>query len=55
MSHLVVMVCFAACVSTVFGTLFRDVASEQFRLGLRIFLTLVIGAYVLGWLMFFAF
>ena len=55
MSHLSVMVLFAACVSAVFGALFRDLAREQFRLGLRIFLTLVIGAYVTGWLMFFAF
>jgi hypothetical protein len=55
MSHLAVMVLFAACVSAVFGTLFRDIGSEQVRLGLRIFLTLVIGAYVTGWLMFFAF
>lgn len=55
MSHLGVMVLFAACVSAVFGTLFRDVPQEQVRLGLRIFLTLVVGAYVTGWLMFFAF
>ncbi len=55
MSHLGVMVLFAACVSAVFGTLFRDAPKEQLRLGLRIFLTLVAGAYVTGWLMFFAF
>ena len=55
MSHIGVMVLFAACVSAVFGTLFRDVAGEQVRLGLRIFLTLVVGACVTGWLMFFAF
>ena len=55
MSHLGVMVLFALCVSTVFGTLFRDVPRDQIRLALRIFLTLVIGAYVTGWLMYFAF
>ncbi len=55
MSHLGVMVLFAACVSAVFGTLFRDVPKDQVRLGVRIFLTLVVGAYVTGWLMFFAF
>jgi len=54
-SHLGVMILFAACVSTVFGTLMRDVARDQLRLGLRIFGGLVLGAYVLGWVMYWAF
>jgi hypothetical protein len=54
-SHLGVMALFAACVATVFGTLMRDDTSEQARLAGRIFAALVVGAYVLGWLMFFAF
>ena len=40
-SHLGIMILFAACVSTVFGTLFRDLPQEQIRLGARIFGTLV--------------
>ena len=54
-SHLGIMILFAACVSTVFGTLFRDVAREQIRLGARIFATLVLGGYAVGWLMRLAF
>jgi len=54
-SHLGIMILFAACVSTVFGTLFRDVPREQLRLGARIFGTLVLGGYALGWLMYLAF
>ena len=54
-SHLGIMLLFAACVSTVFGTLFRDAPREQVRLAARIFATLTVGAYLLGWLMHLAF
>jgi hypothetical protein len=54
-SHLGVMILFAACVSTVFATLFRDVPREQLLLGGRIFATLVVGGYAIGWLMYLAF
>lgn len=54
-SHLGVMLLFAACVSVVFGTLLRETTRDQFRLGGRIFLALVAGAYALGWLMYFLF
>ena len=54
-SHLGVMVLFAACISIVFGTLFRDAPQEQMRLAGRIFATLVIGGYAVGWLMYLAF
>ena len=54
-SHLGIMLLFAACVSTVFGTLFRDVPGEQLRLAGRIFATLTVGAYLLGWVMHLAF
>ena len=54
-SHLGVMILFAACVSLVFGTLLRDQPAEQLRLGGRIFAALVIGAYVVGWLLYLAF
>jgi len=50
-THLGVMILFAACVSTVFGTLLRDVPRDQMRLAGRLFTGLVAGAYVLGWVM----
>ena len=54
-SHLGIMILFAACVATVFGTLFRDVPKDQLRLGARVFAALVAGGYAVGWLMYFAF
>ena len=54
-SHLGIMLLFAACVAAVFGTLFRDAPAEQIRLAGRIFATLTLGAYVLGWVMHIAF
>lgn len=50
-SHLGVMILFAFAVSAVFGALLRDDAGEQVRVGARIFVALVGGAYVAGWLM----
>lgn len=54
-SHLGVMILFAACVSIVFGTLLRTEPRDQVRLGLRIFAVLVLGAYAVGWLMYLLF
>ena len=54
-THLGVMILFAACVSTVFATLLRDKPADQLRLGGQIFTVLVLGAYALGWLMYFLF
>ena len=54
-SHLGLMIVFAACVSTVFATLMRDSRREQLRLGGRMFGGFVLGAYALGWIMYFAF
>jgi hypothetical protein len=54
-THLGVMILFAACVSAVFGTIGRDQPRDQLMLGARIFTGLVIGAYVLGWVMYFIF
>lgn len=50
-SHLGVMILFAFAVSSVFGALLRDAAADQVRTGARIFVALVGGAYVAGWLM----
>jgi hypothetical protein len=49
------MILFAACVSAVFGALLRDEPRDQVRLAARVFTLLVLGAYALGWVMFFAF
>ena len=54
-SHLGVMILFAAAVAIVFGTLLRDDVRAQRRLATRIFLALVAGAFLLGWVMYFAF
>ena len=54
-SHLGMMVLFAACVSTVFATMMRDETRAAVTLGARIFGGLVITAYALGWIMYFAF
>jgi hypothetical protein len=54
-THLGVMILFAACVSVVFGTLLREQPADEMRLAGRIFAALVVGAYVLGWIMYFAF
>ena len=50
-SHLGVMLLFALCVAVVFAVLLRDEAGAQWRLGARIFVGLVGGAYVAGWAM----
>jgi hypothetical protein len=54
-SHLGVMVLFAACLSIVFGALMRESPRDEVRLATRIFLALVGGAYVVGWIMYLAF
>jgi len=54
-SHVGFMVLFAACVAAVFATLLRDELREQLRFGGRVFGALVVGAYLLGWIMYAAF
>jgi len=51
-SHLELMVIFAGCVAAVFATLVRDDGREQVRLAARIFGGLVVGAYLLGWVLY---
>jgi hypothetical protein len=51
-THLGVMILFAACVAIVFGTLLRDNPRDELRLAGRIFGGLIVGAYVVGWIMF---
>ncbi|MEO8480975.1 MAG: hypothetical protein ABI634_02125 [Acidobacteriota bacterium] len=45
------MILFAFAVASVFGALLRDEAGEQVRVSARIFVALVGGAYLAGWLM----
>ena len=54
-SHLGMMCLFAACLAAVFATLLRDERRDQLRLAVRVFGGLVIGAYLLGWLMYVGF
>ncbi len=51
-SHLGLMVIFAACVATVFALVMREGAPAQWRMGARVFGGLVVGAYLIGWVMF---
>jgi hypothetical protein len=51
-SHLGVMLLFAACVSAVFGALGHDEWRAQGRLASRIFSGLVVGGWVVGWILY---
>lgn len=52
MSHLVLMTTYAALVSAFFALLWRRGRREQVRLFLQIFLGMMIGAILVGWLMY---
>ncbi|HUF47025.1 MAG TPA: hypothetical protein VMM93_04355 [Vicinamibacterales bacterium] len=54
-SHLGVMLLFGAAVSIVFGTLMRDDPRAQVSLAMRIFASLIVGGWLIGWVMYFAF
>ena len=51
-SHLLLLIIFAVCVSTVFAALTRDELNDQVRLGLKMFGGLLATALILSWLMF---
>jgi hypothetical protein len=51
-SHVLLMVLFALCVATVGGTMLKDSAREQVRVGGAIFGSLVGGAIVLAWILY---
>lgn len=51
-SHVGLMVIFAACVATVFALVMREDPRAQWRMGARVFGGLVLGAYLIGWVMF---
>ena len=50
-SHLVLMIVFALCVSTVFAALLREDIREQLVVGAKMFGGMIAAALVLGWLM----
>ncbi len=50
-SHFLLLLVFAAIVSTVFAVLQRESPREQVRLAVLLFAGFVLGAYLLGWLM----
>jgi hypothetical protein len=51
-SHLLILVLFSFFVSVVFATLLRDDPTEQLRFGSMLLGAFVVGAIVLGWLMY---
>jgi hypothetical protein len=51
-SHFGLLVLFASFVSVVFAVLQRETPREQARLAGLLFAGFVLGAYVLGWLMY---
>ena len=51
-SHLLVMMLFAAFVSSVFAVLMKDEPAEQAKLSGRLFAGFVGAALVLGWILF---
>jgi hypothetical protein len=50
--HFLVLALFAFFVSLVFGVLLRDDPRQQVRLGGMMFGGFLVGAFVLGWLMY---
>ncbi|MBD0370803.1 MAG: hypothetical protein ICV60_08220 [Pyrinomonadaceae bacterium] len=53
MTHLLVMMLFAALVGAVMGMASRETPREQFRYGLKVFCEFVVIGLVLAWLLYF--
>ncbi len=53
MSHFGLMLVYAAMLGVFFAALWRRERRAQVRLFLQVFLSLVVGAILLGWLMYF--
>lgn len=51
-THLGMMALFSLLVSVVFATLGRDDPAEQLKFGARLFGALVVGGYLLGWILY---
>jgi len=52
-NHLALMTLYAAMLGVFFATLWRREPKAQVRLFLQIFASLMLGAIVLGWLLYF--
>ena len=50
-SHLLLMLIFTLCVSTVFAGLLREERHEQLVIGAKMFGGMIVAALVIGWLM----
>jgi hypothetical protein len=50
-THVGMMALFAACVSIVFAVLMRNEPRDQLRMGGRLFVGFVLGAYLTGWIL----
>ena len=50
-SHLVLMLIFSLCVSTVFAGLLREEPYEQLAIGARMFGAMIVAALIIGWVM----
>jgi hypothetical protein len=53
MTHLLVMMLFAALAGVVMGLLTRETAREQFRYGLKVFGEFVLIGLLLAWVLYF--
>jgi hypothetical protein len=53
LTHLLVMLLFAALVSLIFGLVARDTARERFFYGLKVFVEFVGIGLALAWLLYF--
>jgi uncharacterized membrane protein len=51
-SHLVALVLFSSLTSTVFATLLRDDVRSRVRFGLVLFVSFIVSAVAVGWLMY---
>ena len=51
MRHFLLAAVYAACISAFFGSLLRNDLRACIKLGLTLFAVMVLGVFVLGWLM----
>ena len=51
MRHFLLAALYAACIGAFFGTLLRDDFRSALRLGVTLFGVMVVGVFVLGWVM----
>lgn len=51
-SHVVLMLIFSLCLSTVFAALLREETRDQIVMGAKMLGAMIVAALVLGWLMY---